>query len=165
MLSYYNAWDFVLEWCIGHRDDARGPACPRPARIRHARPRRRPVLLAVGGRARTGERNSVAGSQSGYPGRTSQASLKCGHFLSGRSRPDHSGRSGTEPGFFHRPGVACGAWRVLTCDSQDLPYRKRFADPPAAPIYAGWAYRIQIPAASSMPGFCGRSRSGASATG
>ena len=24
MLSHYNAWNFVLEWCIGHRDDARG---------------------------------------------------------------------------------------------------------------------------------------------
>ena len=51
--------------------------------------------------------------------------------------PDHSGRSGTEPSFFHRPGVACGAWRGLTYDSQDLPYRKRFADPLAALIYAG----------------------------
>ena len=38
---------------------------------------------------------------------------------------------------FHRPEAACGALRGQACEPQDFPYRKRIADPVAAPIYAG----------------------------
>ena len=52
------------------------------------------------------------------------------------------------PILFHRPEAACGALRGHRGETQELPYRKRFSDAPAVPIYAEWAYRIQTPAAS-----------------
>ena len=89
-----------------------------------------PIPIAARGRQGNYQTGNIRGARPGH--------IEANPDDSPQPVPARSIRGAQAPGqaFFHRPEAACGALRGLACETQDLPYRKRFSHAPAAPIYA-----------------------------